>query len=174
MIDPMFECRGGFELSTDPGRLDRERIFLFLNEQSYWAAGIPRDVVERALDHSLCVGIYREGHQVAFARAITDRATFAYLADVFVDTAHRGAGLGKWMVDALLRHRDLQGLRRWLLATRDAHGLYAQFGFVPLANPSRMLERHDADVYARLSVSSGSTARRPPTPPPRAADDDQS
>jgi GNAT superfamily N-acetyltransferase len=149
MDEYVLESRGGYELSSDPVRLDRERIYRYLSEQSYWAAGVPRAVVERALDHSLCIAVYCDKTQIAFARAITDRATFAYLADVFVDAAHRGAGLGKWMVDALLRHPDLQGLRRWLLATRDAHGLYAQFGFVPLANPSRMLERHDADVYKR-------------------------
>jgi GNAT superfamily N-acetyltransferase len=168
----VLERRDGYELSSDPARLDRERIFRFLSEQSYWAAGIPRRVVERALDQSLCVGIYDGEGQVAFARVITDRATFAYLADVFVDPAHRGAGLGKWMVAALLRHEDLQGLRRWMLATRDAHGLYAQFGFVPLTNPSRILERHDAEVYSRLATT-GSTSPQPATPPPPAADGDR-
>ena len=145
----LHERRGDLELSSDPARLDRSMIYAFLSEHSYWAAGVPRDVVERALDHSLCVGIYRQNQQLAFARAVTDRATFAYVADVFVLPDERGMGLGKWLVDALLRHEDLQGLRRWLLATRDAHGLYAQFGFVPLANPARILERLDADVYAR-------------------------
>jgi len=174
MLGPhLLERRAPYELSSDPARLNREHIFRFLSEQSYWAAGIPRHVVERALDHSLCVGIYDRTEQVAFARVITDRATFAYLADVFVDAEHRGAGLGKWMVEALLRHHDLQGLRRWLLATRDAHGLYARFGFAPLANPSRILERHDPGVYGRLA-SEESTAPRPPTPPRPAADGDRS
>jgi len=167
------ERRDAYELSSDPARIDRERVFRYLSEESYWAAGISREVVERSLDHSLCVGVYTGRGQVAFARAITDRATFAYLADVFVLAGHRGAGLGKWMVDALLRHPDLQGLRRWLLATRDAHGLYARFGFMPLANPSRILERHDADVYKRAATR-GSTSPPPPSPRPPAANGDRS
>jgi GNAT superfamily N-acetyltransferase len=145
----MLERRGDLELSSDPSRLDRVRVFRFLSEQSYWAAGVSRDIVERALDNSLCFGIYGPEGQIAFARVISDCATFAYLADVFVLPDYRGRGLGKWLIDAILRHDDLQGLRRWLLATRDAHGIYAQFGFAPLANPSRILERHDADVYSR-------------------------
>lgn len=143
----LIERRDAFELSTDTSRIDRSLIYRFLSEQSYWAPGVPRAIVDRAIDHSLCVGVYGGGAQLAFARAVTDRATFAYLADVFVLPEHRGAGLGKRMIAALMRHPDLQGLRRWLLATRDAHGLYAQFGFQPLANPTRLMERHDPDLY---------------------------
>jgi GNAT superfamily N-acetyltransferase len=140
---------GEFELSTDPARLDRALVHRFLCEQSYWAGGVPREVVDRAIEHSLCFGVYRDGAQAAFARAVTDRATFAYLADVFVIPEWRDGGLGQWMIGVILGHRDLQGLRRFLLATKDAHGLYARFGFTPLANPSRFLERFDPDVYAR-------------------------
>lgn len=143
----LIERRGEFELSTDTARIDRPLIYRFLSEQSYSAPGVARAIVDRAIDHSLCVGVYRGGAQLAFARVVTDRATFAYLADVFVLPEHRGAGLGKWMIAALMRHPDLQGLRRWLLATRDAHDLYAQFGFKPLANPTRVMERHDPDLY---------------------------
>jgi len=142
------ERRDELELSSDPARLDRALIYRYLANESYWAAGVPESVIERALDHSLCFGIYRGGTQLAFARAVTDRATFAYLADVFVIAEQRGRGLGKWLVEAIGRHPELQGLRRWLLATRDAHALYAQYGFKPLANPVRFMERHDPDVYA--------------------------
>jgi GNAT superfamily N-acetyltransferase len=142
------ERRDELELSSDPARLDRALIYRYLANESYWAAGVPESVIERALDHSLCFGIYRGGTQLAFARAVTDRATFAYLADVFVIAEQRGRGLGKWLVEAIGRHPELQGLRRWLLATRDAHALYAQYGFKPLANPARFMERHDPDVYA--------------------------
>ena len=142
------ERRDDLELSSDPARLDRALIHRYLADESYWAAGVPESVIERALDHSLCFGIYRGRAQLAFARAVTDRATFAYLADVFVVAGQRGRGLGKWLVEAIGRHPELQGLRRWLLATRDAHALYAQYGFKPLANPTRFMERHDPEVYA--------------------------
>jgi GNAT superfamily N-acetyltransferase len=136
------------ELSSDPARLDRALIHRYLANESYWATGVPKSVIERALDHSLCFGVYRGRTQLAFARAVTDRATFAYLADVFVVSGERGRGLGKWLVEAIGRHPELRGLRRWLLATRDAHALYAQYGFKPLANPARFMERHDPEVYA--------------------------
>jgi GNAT superfamily N-acetyltransferase len=150
MLAHVVDRRGEFELSTDPARLDRALIHRFLCEQSYWANGVPREVVDRAIEHSLCFGVYRDGAQSAFARAVTDRATFAYLADVFVLPEWRDDGLGQWMIGVILRHPELQGLRRFLLATKDAHGLYARFGFAPLANPTRFLERFDPDVYARL------------------------
>ena len=140
--------RGAIELSTDKLRLDLALIHQYLSEQSYWAKGVPREIVERAIDHSLCAGIYREGAQVAFARVVTDHATFAYLADVFVLPEERGQGLSKMLVAALMAHAELQGLRRWLLATKDAHALYAQFGFEPLMNPARFMERFDADPYS--------------------------
>ncbi len=137
-----------YDLSFDPARLDRAAIHAFL-AQSYWSPGIPRAVVEKAIEHSLCIGLFYQGEQVGFARAVTDRATFAYLADVFVLEAHRGRGQAKRMIDALLGHPDLQGLRRVMLATRDAHALYAPFGFRPLAKPERLMEKHLPDVYSQ-------------------------
>ena len=129
-----------YEISTDTGRLDHAVIHRFLSEESYWARGVPRDVVDRAIENSLCFGLYRDGMQVGFARAVTDRAAIAYLADVFVLPEHRGKGLGKWLIEEVLAHPDPQGLRRFFLGTEDAHSLYRRFGFRPLANPGRMME----------------------------------
>ena len=134
-------------VDTDKRRLDVERIHAFLTE-SYWAKGIPLGVVRRSIEGSLCFGLYDGDEQVGFARVVSDGATFAYLADVFVLDSHRGRGHGKLLVSTVLAHPDLQGLRRWVLATRDAHALYAQHGFTPLSNPQRFMERHDPDVYA--------------------------
>jgi len=136
------------EVDTDKTRLDLDVIHGFL-QQSYWAAGIPREVVERSIEHSLCFGVYVDGAQAGFARIISDYATFAYLADVFVLEAFRGQGLSKRLMETIVGHPRLRGLRRWSLATRDAHGLYAQFGFTPLASPARYMERADPDVYTR-------------------------
>jgi len=136
-----------YEISTDPTRLDLDAIHAFLSS-TYWSPGIPREVVARAIAHSLCFGVYHEGAQVGFARMVTDRATFAYLADVYLLEAHRGKGLARRLVGAIMEHPELQGLRRMMLATRDAHGLYAKFGFTPLAAPDRMMERHRPNVYA--------------------------
>jgi GNAT superfamily N-acetyltransferase len=144
-----FARRGAYFLSTDRSLLDVELIHKFLSEQSYWAPRIPREIVERSLANSFCFGLFHESQQVGFARFVTDRATFAWLGDVFVIDAHRGQGLGKWMVETLLTHPDLQGLRRILLGTRDAHGLYAQYGFTPLADPSRFLEIHRPNLFVR-------------------------
>ena len=132
--------RGDFHVSTDPARLDLPLIHDFLAQRSYWAAGRPLEVVCRSIDHSLCFGLYERGRQVGFARVVTDRATFAWLCDVFVLEAYRGRGLGKWLVECVLGHPALRGLRRVLLGTRDAHGLYARYGFTPLEDPSRFLE----------------------------------
>jgi GNAT superfamily N-acetyltransferase len=142
----MDERRDGFLVSDDEALLDVELIHSFLRG-SYWATGIPREVVERSLRGSLCFGLYEGDAQVGFARCVTDRATYAYLADVFVIPSHRGRGLSKWLVECVLAHPDLQGLRRWSLVTRDAHGLYARFGFVPPRNPERYLEKVDTEVY---------------------------
>ena len=133
--------RDGYEISTDDSRLDRTLIHRFLRDDSYWARGIPREIMDRAIDHSLCFGLYDgDGRQVGFARAVTDRAAIAYLADVFVLAQHRGRGLGKWLIETVLAHPDLQGLRRFFLGTADAHALYERFGFRPLAEPGRMME----------------------------------
>jgi GNAT superfamily N-acetyltransferase len=139
--------RGPCFISTDSALLDVSLIHEFLSEQSYWAPAIPRDVVARSLENSLCFGLYQKSQQIGFARVVTDRATFAYLADVFVIETFRGQGLGKWLLECVLAHPDLQGLRRWLLGTRDAHGLYKQFGFTPLAEPNRFLEILRPEIY---------------------------
>lgn len=115
---------------------------------SYWSPGIPRALVERAVRNSVCFGVYEEGRQVGFARVITDQATFAYLADVFILESHRGRGLAKALMSAIVADPRLQGLRRWVLATRDAHKLYERYGFTPLAKPQRFMELHQPDVYA--------------------------
>ena len=128
------------EISTDPARLDVDVIHRFLAEESYWARGRTREVVERTIAHSLCFGVYLEERQVGYARVVTDFATFAWLADVFILDEFRGRGYGKVLVQAVVDHPDLQGLGRILLATKDAHGLYAQFGFTPVP-PDRFMER---------------------------------
>lgn len=136
------------EISTDRARLDVELIHEFLRT-SYWAADIPREVVERSIENSLCFGAYRGGRQVGFVRVITDYATFGYVSDVFVVPEERGCGVAKAMMAALRAHPRLQGLRRLLLATKDAHGLYAQFGFEPLAKADWFMSIHDPHVYQR-------------------------
>jgi GNAT superfamily N-acetyltransferase len=134
--------RGAYTLSTDPARLDLARIHGYLSGASYWAAGRPLEVVHRSLAHSLCFGIYHDGEQVAFARVVTDRATFAWLCDVFVVAAHRGRGLGKWLVESVVAHPDLQGIKLILLATRDAHELYRRYGgFEAVTTPERLMFR---------------------------------
>lgn len=135
-----------YEITTDPSRFDVDAIHAFLSA-SYWSPEVPKAVVERAIAHSLCFGVLMGDRQVGFARVVTDRATFAYLADVYILEAHRGQGIAKRLITAVMQHPDLQGLRRMLLATRDAHTLYAQYGFAALAAPDRMMEVHRPDVY---------------------------
>jgi GNAT superfamily N-acetyltransferase len=137
-----------FEISTDPARLDIDLIHSFL-ATSYWANGRRRSVVERSIRNSLCFGVYRAGRQVAFARVVSDRAVFAYLMDVFVLPEFRGRGISKALMRSVLGHPDLQNLRVFLLATRDAHDLYAQFGFRPLAHPERWMAIQEPDSDAR-------------------------
>lgn len=136
----------GYVIDTDKARLDRALIHGFL-ARSHWARGIPRAVVERAIDHSLAFGLYCDGRQVGFARVVTDHATFAYLADVFILPPERGQGLGRWLVETILDHPELRGLRRWLLGTRDAQALYRRCGFAEPAPPFAFMERLDAGVY---------------------------
>ena len=144
----MHERRGALLVSDDPALLDVGVIHAFLRD-SYWATGIQRDVVERSVRGSLCFGIYDGDAQVGFARCVTDRATFAYVADVFVLPSHRGRGLSKWLMAFIVAHPELQGLRRWNLVTRDAQGLYAQHGFSAVKHPERYMEKLDPDVYRR-------------------------
>ena len=142
--------RGDFLISTDQARLDLDLIHGFLANASYWAKGIPRDVLARSIEHSLCFGIYDgKGAQVGFARVISDFATYAYIADVFVLESHRGRGLGKSLMECILQHPALQGLRRWNLTTRDAHALYSQSGFKPLKFPERYMEIQRLNTYEK-------------------------
>lgn len=137
----------GYDLVGDQGAIDADAAHAYLSS-SYWSTGIPLATVRRALANSLCVAVRHRGQQVAMARVVTDRATFAYLADVYVLDDHRGQGLSKAMMAYLHAHPELQGLRRWMLMTRDAHDLYRQFGWTPLANPVSAMELHDPGVYA--------------------------
>ena len=146
----MEEHRGEFVVTTDKSRLDAAAVHAYLTT-SYWAEGIPLETLERSLQGSICFGLLHGARQVGFARIISDGATFAYLADVYVLEEFRGQDLGKWMMACMKKHPDLQGLRRWMLATRDAHGLYQQFGFQPLAKPERFMEILDRDVYGQGS-----------------------
>lgn len=140
---------GRFLISTDQTNLDVDVVYNFLT-RSYWAAGIPRETVVRAIENSLCFGMYDNAKQIGFARVISDFATYAYIADVFILEAYRERGLGKELMASIMSHPKLQGLRRWELGTRDAHGLYAQFGFKPVDNPSPiMMEIVNADIYSR-------------------------
>lgn len=164
VADPAWRRPGpaGYEVSTDRERLDIARIHGFLT-RAYWSPGIPRDVVERAIAHSLPFGLYASaGAQVGFARAITDRATYAYLADVYVESAHRGHGLGKFLIASVLGHPDLQRLRRFALATVDAHGLYAQHGFGPASHPTRhmYIERTASELWSAEAVPGAHPAPR--------------
>ena len=139
----------GLLFSTDRARLDIDAIHAFLANESYWVPGIRREFVERAIETSLCFAVFHEERQLAFARVITDGAGFAWLADVFVVADARGRKLGERLVEFVLAHPDLQRIRRFMLATRDAHGLYAKYGFTPLAHPERIMERYDADALSR-------------------------
>lgn len=135
-----------FTLSTDKNRLDTGYIHRFLST-SYWAENIPPEVVQRSIEGALCFGVYEGRRQIGFARVITDGATFAYLADVFIDENFRGRGLSKWLLECIMTYPSLQGLRRFMLATKDAHGLYRQFGFTSLTAAERWMQIHQPDIY---------------------------
>jgi GNAT superfamily N-acetyltransferase len=147
--------KNGFTISTEKEKLDIDLIHSFLN-CTYWAEGISKEIIRRSIEGSLCFGVFENdkqamsaGRQVGFARMITDKATFAYLADVFIIEEYRGRGLSKWLMEVIMSHPDLQGLRRMILATKDAHGLYKQFGFTPLINVDRWMQILDPEVYKR-------------------------
>ena len=140
--------RGEYTITTDPARVDLAVVHGFLTT-CYWAKGIPLELVRRSIEHSLAFSVYDGDRQVGFARVITDYATFAYLGDVFVLESHRGRGLSKWLMEVVVAHPQLQGFRRWVLLTRDAHGLYRQFGFAAVAAPDRYMERWTPDIYQR-------------------------
>ena len=142
--------RGEFTISTEPSRIDLDLVHGFLTD-SYWARGIPRELVERSIEHSLCFGLYHRDRQIGFARVITDRATFGYLGDVFVLEAFRGQGVARWLMEVVHAHPELQGFRRWVLLTRDAHALYREVGYTPLAAPERYMEKWTPDVYGNAA-----------------------
>ncbi|HTX02507.1 MAG TPA: GNAT family N-acetyltransferase [Candidatus Acidoferrales bacterium] len=139
--------RDDYTISTDRSALDVDAVYGYLSKESYWATGIARDVVERSLQNSLCFGLYRGDAQIGFTRVVTDYATMAYVGDVYVLPEHRGRGLSKWMMECVLAHSALQHLRRWILVTRDAHGLYRKFGFTGLKRPEGYMELHNPDIY---------------------------
>jgi GNAT superfamily N-acetyltransferase len=145
-------------VTTDPVRQDVDAIHAFLT-RAYWCENIPREIVKRAVNQSLCFGLFDGPAQVGLARVITDCATFAYLCDVYVLESHRGCGLGKWLIECVMAHPQLQGLRRFNLATRDAHQLYASFGFQPLRQPEAQMERHKPDIYKVAAASEQSAAQ---------------
>jgi GNAT superfamily N-acetyltransferase len=152
-----YEARkDAYFISTDPSLLNVDVIHNYLSKESYWATNIPREVVEKSISNSLCFGLYENdkqdlpaGRQVGFARLVTDRATFAYLADVFILSVYRGKGLSKWLIDTIQAHPELQGLRRWMLGTRDAHALYEEFGWTVLDEDTRkrFMQRHNKNAY---------------------------
>ena len=148
-----------YSISTDRSRLDLELIYQFLTN-CYWAEGVPRDIVERSIENSLCFGVFVQDRQVGFARVVTDYATYAYIGDVFIVDSHRGQGLSKRLMKAISEHPQLQGLRRWSLVTRDAHGLYQQFGFTALADPEKYMELHNPDVYKRPGRKEETNSRK--------------
>ena len=140
--------KGDYLISTDNNLLDLAVIHGFLTT-SYWSEGIPFDIVKKSMDHSLNFGLYRGDQQIGFARVITDYATFAYIGDVFILEEYRGRGLSKWMMEAVAEHPELQGLRQWVLFTRDAHGLYEKTGFVRAENAERLMVKRNPDVYKK-------------------------
>jgi GNAT superfamily N-acetyltransferase len=142
------QTRDNYLISTDKSLLNVDFIHQFLAGQSYWATNIPIETVRNSLHLSLCFGVYHAQSQIGFARVISDFATIAYLGDVFIDTEYRGRGLSKWLMQCVVEHPHLQGLRRWILGTMDAHNLYTQFGFTPLSKPERWMERFNPNVYS--------------------------
>ncbi len=146
--------RGEYSISADKARLDLDIIHRFLTT-SYWAAGRSVETIRRSIESSIAFGVYKGDEQVGFARVITDYATFAWIADVFILEGHRGQGLSKWLMEVIISHPELQGFRRWVLATKDAHELYRKFGFTELKLPERWMERHDPNMEERPDYWSG-------------------
>jgi GNAT superfamily N-acetyltransferase len=144
----MITTLGEFTINTDKTKMDIPVIHQYIT-RSYWAEGIPVETIEKAVEGSLCFGVFHGEKQIGLARVITDAATFAYLCDVFIDESYRGRGLGKWLMETILGHESLQGLRRIALTTKDAHGLYSQYGFTPLPIPERWMIIQDADIYKK-------------------------
>ena len=140
---------GDYLITTDKTKLNLKVIHNYLSNESYWSRNIPFEIVKAATENSLNFGLFFKEKQIGYARIVSDFATTAYLADVFVLKEFRGQGLSKWLMEIIMNHPDLQGLRRWILATKDAHGLYKQFGWKPMAAPERWMEKHNPDVYKK-------------------------
>lgn len=140
--------KGGYCISTDQSKLDLKAIHHFLCEEAYWSKGIPYEKVVTAAENSLNFGLFHQDRQIGYARVISDFATIAYLGDVYVLPAFRGQGLSKWLMETIMQHPRLQGLRRWILLTGDAHGLYRQFGWKEISSPEKWMELHDKGVYS--------------------------
>lgn len=138
-----------FCISTDKSKLDVDSIHEFLSTKAYWCLNIPKQTVQRAIENSLCFGIYEGDTQIGFARVITDFSTIAYLGDVYVLEEYRGKGLSKWLMETIMSYPELQGLRRWILLTGDAHELYRQFGWTDIADPTKWMELHNKNVYPK-------------------------
>jgi GNAT superfamily N-acetyltransferase len=149
MNEPYEGRKENYLISTDVSKLNVDTIYQYLSEESYWAKGIPRAVVEKSIANSLCFGVYSNDEQIGFARLVTDEATFAYLGDVFILPQHRGKGLSKFLMETIHAHPELQNLRRWWLGTKDAHGLYEQFGWTRITDEvaKRFMQKHNPDVY---------------------------
>jgi len=144
--------RAGYRISTDPARIDLDVVTTYLAEESYWARGVPRGTVAKSIEQAVVFGIYSDpGPQVGFGRVISDLATIAFVSDVFVLEDHRGQGLSKWLMECMMAHPELQGMRRWLLVTRDAHSLYSRYGFKSLEAPARFMEIRHANAYGRAA-----------------------
>lgn len=138
---------GEFTISTDKNLLQIEAIHQFLSRDSYWATERTREQTATAIEHSLCFGVFADEKQIGFARVISDYATFAYLGDVYILEEFRGRGISKWLMETIIKHPDLQNLRRWILATKDAHSLYEKFGFHALKFPDRWMEKPAPNAY---------------------------
>ena len=143
--------KANFIISDEKEKLDAEYIHNYLSNKSYWAENIPLETVKKSIDGSICFGMYENEKQIGFARVVTDKATFGYLADVFIDENYRAQGLSKWLMEIIMAYPELQGLRRWMLGTRDAHSLYEKFGFEPLENPKRVMHKYNVDVHKKAS-----------------------
>jgi GNAT superfamily N-acetyltransferase len=148
MTGPLNISKKEFSISTDKTKLSVDAIHLFLSTQAYWCLNIPREIVQRSIDHSLCFGVYHGQQQVGFARIISDYATVAYLGDVYILPEYRGKGLSKWLIETIMQHPDLQGLRRWILLTGDAHELYRKYGWSDIADPTKWMELHNKNIYS--------------------------
>jgi len=144
--------KDNFCISTDKSKLDIDTIHQFLSTKAYWCINIPKDTVQTSIQHSLCFGVYQDHKQIGFARIISDFSTIAYLSDVFILDEYRGQGLSKWLIKNIMIHPGLQGLRRWILLTGDAHGLYRQFGWTEIADPNRWMEIHDRNIYGVIET----------------------